>query len=331
MGEPRNRILVGDALTELRKLETGSIDQCLTSPPYFRLRDYAHVGQLGFECHVEDWAGGLRDIAREVHRVLTPTGTFWLNLGDTYAAHPSQGAPRKSLLLAPERLARLLVADGWILRNKIIWAKPNPMPSSVPDRLTAAHEIVYVLAKQPRYFFDLDAVRIPHTSKPGKPPRPSARRPPARQEWRGPNASATTGLTDLRAKGVIGHPLGKNPGDVWTIPTAPGTGSHHAAFPRALAERCVLAGSPEQRCSSCRAPYRRPLQRLGATAVRLALAPTCHHAGEPEPGIVLDPFMGSGTTGLVASAHGRDWVGIELNPVFADEAEQRIQRARGSP
>lgn len=330
MPEPLNRILLGDAHDALTTIETGSVDMCLTSPPYFRLRDYDATGQLGLEPHVDDWALRLRDIARQIHRVLVPTGTLWLNLGDTYAMHPRQGAPAKSLLLAPERVARLLQEDGWILRNKIVWAKPNPMPSSVRDRLTAAHEVVYLFAKQPRYHFDLDAIRAPHTSRTRKQSRAASRHPPRRQDWRGPNANRTNGLRALQAEGRAGHPLGKNPGDVWTIPTVPGTGSHHAAFPRALAERCILAGTPAARCRTCRVPWASPVRRLGHAAVRFALRPQCVHSGTPEPGVVLDPFIGSGTTAVAAEALYRDWVGIELNPTYASEATQRIHGARAA-
>ena len=161
---PRNTVLLGDALDRLRRLPDGSVDTVLTSPPYFRLRDYAADGQLGLEAHVDQWIERLVEISAEVHRVLVPTGTYWLNLGDTYSAHQSQGAARKSLLMAPERLALRLQQSGWIIRNKIVWAKPNPMPTSIKDRLNCTYEFVYVLAKQPGYFFDLDAIRVPHRS-----------------------------------------------------------------------------------------------------------------------------------------------------------------------
>lgn len=330
VNEPLNRIMVGDALATLRRLKSSSVNMCLTSPPYFRLRDYGKDGQLGLEDAVGDWASAVRDIAREIHRVLVPTGTLWLNLGDTYATHPKQGAPGKSLLLAPERVAQLLQEDGWILRNKVVWAKPNPMPSSVRDRLTAAYEVVYFFTKQPHYHFDLDAIRAPHISLSRKPDSRRSRQPPSHQDWRGPNANRTYGLAALHREGSPGHPLGKNPGDVWTIPTVRGGGSHHATFPRALAERCILAGTPAARCRTCRAPWVSPVRRLGHTAVRLALQRQCTHAGAPEPGVVLDPFMGSGTTAVVAEALGRNWIGIELNPTYASEAIQRIQGARAA-
>ena len=124
-----NDILIGDALTMLKTLPDASVDMCVTSPPYFQLRDYHVPGQLGQELSVDAWALNLRAVAREVNRVLAPYGTFWLNLGDAYSTHYRYGAPRKSLLLGPERVARLLIDDGWLLRNKVIWAKSNPLPT----------------------------------------------------------------------------------------------------------------------------------------------------------------------------------------------------------
>jgi DNA modification methylase len=264
--------------------------------------------------------------------VLVPTGTYWLNLGDTFSTHKSQGADRKSLLMAPERLAFRLQQSGWIIRNKIIWAKPNPVPSSVPDRLNTTHEVIYVLAKQPRYFFDLDAIREPHRSatatRTGK-----GRFVAAREQWRGPNGMAATGLAALKARGQVGHPLGKNPGDVWTITPGGFRSTHHAIYPQALAERMIAAGCPEARCARCRQPWkRRVIRALGHTATRSALAPTCAcKSAAREPGLVLDPFMGSGTTAVAAEKLDRDWLGIELNPEFANVARARIAASRTGP
>jgi DNA modification methylase len=323
-------VLVGDALHELRRLPAGSVDMVMTSPPYFRLRDYGQAGQLGLEEHVGDWVGSLRDVAAEVHRVLTPTGSFWLNVGDSYAKHPRQGARRKSLLLGPERLALALLADGWRLRNKIVWHKANPMPTSVPDRLACTWEALYVFVRADRYFFDLDAIRVPHVSTAPKPkPRGDVPGPAARAAWRGPNSDDASGLARLKALGRVGHPLGKNPGDVWDIAASNYRGSHHATFPVALAELAIRAGCPEARCTACRVPWRRAVTRqlvdgLGETAVRGALEPGCGCGAAGEPGLVLDPFFGAGTTALGAIEHSRDWLGIELNPVFAREAAERI-------
>ena len=328
----RHQVVVGDALDELRLLPDASVDMVLTSPPYFRLRDYQIDGQLGLEDHVEQWVSGLRAVALEVARVLVPTGTFWLNVADTYSTHPSQGADKKSLLLGPERLALALIADGWCLRNKIVWAKANPMPSSVRDRLNCAWEVIYVLTRQPGYFFDLDSVRLPHTSGAHGKRNPAHQRPTTREVWRGPNGDDASGLDVLKARGVAGHPLGKNPGDVWRLASSNYRGAHHATFPVSLAERAISAGCPESRCGACRLPWkRRTIRALGGTAVRAALGPTCSCSAPSEPGLVLDPFFGAGTTAVAAAGLGRDWLGIELNPDFADLAARRIQDTRAGP
>jgi site-specific DNA-methyltransferase (adenine-specific) len=289
----RQQIIVGDALQELEQLPANSVDMVLTSPPYFLLRDYQVAGQLGLESHVDQWVNALRAVAGELQRVLLPTGTLWLNLGDTYASHNRQGATPKSLLLGPERLALALLADGWTLRNKIVWHKINHLPSSVRDRLTSSWEGLYLFAKAPRYFFDLDAIRIPHTSMPHGRLRPDYQRPRVREAWRGPSGDDASGLQALKARGSIGHPLGKNPGDVWTLPASNYRGAHHATFPLSLADRAIRAGSPEARCRRCSAPWRRQVIRsVGGTAVRSALGPTCACSAGREPAIVLDPFFG---------------------------------------
>lgn len=327
----RNRIIVGDALQRLTKLPDASVDCVITSPPYYSLRNYGADGQIGLERHVDQWVETLAAISAHVHRVLVPTGTYWLNLGDTYSGHPKQGAASKSLLMAPERLAVQLQANGWIIRNKIVWAKPNPVPTSVPDRLNCTYEVIYVLAKQSKYFFDLDAIRVPHRSAPstnGKTSKQAA----SRETWRGPNGMTATGLAALKARGQPGHPLGKNPGDVWTITPGGYRSAHHAIFPLALAERMIGAGCPEARCTRCGLPWQRRLIRsLGRVATRAALAPTCACGQPSEPGVVLDPFMGSGTTAVAAEKLHRDWLGIELNPEFADVARTRIAAVRPDP
>jgi DNA modification methylase len=339
----RNVVLIGDAAERLRQVPSGSVDQVVTSPPYFRLRDYQVKGQIGLEGHVEEWVARLRPVMAEVVRVLTPTGSFWLNLGDSYATHVREGAPRKSLLLAPERLAAALLADGWLIRNKIVWQKPNPMPSSVRDRLSCTWEVIYLLVRSPGYYFDLDAIRQPHRSR--AVPRPAARTPRQREDWRGPNGDDASGLAALHAVGRVGHPLGKNPGDVWTIASngyrsrsagrsSGRGGTHHATFPTRLCERIIRAGCPERRCSACRRPWRSQsgtLRALGGTAVRAALVPDCRCEAASERGLVLDPFVGAGTTAVVAEQLDRDWLGIELSPAFAAVAEQRLQDARAGP
>ena len=330
MSAPSNVVLVGDALYRLRQLPTGSIDMALTSPPYFNLRDYGVAGQLGAEAQVNDWVANLHDVSHELHRVLTPTGTFWLNVGDSYAVHRRQGAPRKSLLLGPERLALALTGDGWILRNKIVWQKANPMPTSVRDRLACTWEAVYVFARQPNYFLDLDALRVPHTSRPSKQHRRTALVRGA--NWRGSNAGSRDGLSASKADGRVGHALGKNPGDVWRTASSNFRGGHRATFPVALASRAILAGCPEARCSVCHTPWRRPIeQAIDSTAVRGSLLAMCHCDAGSEPGIVLDPFFGAGTTGVAAEELGRQWIGIELNATYAELARDRIDQTRAGP
>jgi hypothetical protein len=167
-GLRRNVILVGDAGQQLRMRPSGSINCVITSPPYFLLRDYDAHGQIGLEQTVELWVDKLAAVMAEVGRVLADHGTVWLNLGDSYSRHTRYGGPPKSLLLGPERLLLALSADGWIIRNKIAWAKTNPRPASVGDRLTCTWEPLYLLVRQRRYFFDLDAIRVPHRSAPGR-------------------------------------------------------------------------------------------------------------------------------------------------------------------
>jgi DNA modification methylase len=323
--------MVGDAAQHLRQLPDASVDMVLTSPPYFRLRDYQIDGQLGLEAHVSEWVASLRAVAAEAARVLVPTGSLWLDVADTYSTHPSQGAGRKSLLLAPERLALALLGDGWVLRNKIVWQKSNPVPTSVRDRLNCTWDAVYLLTRQPRYFFDLDAVRVPYTS-PKRKPVAGQSKPVERESWQGPNSARGRWQSMTASDGAAGHPLGKNPGDVWRIAGSNYRGGHRATFPVALPERAILAGCPEARCTNCRLPWKRAtIRAVGGTALRGALGPSCSCDAASEPGLVLDPFFGAGTTAVAAERLGRDWLGIELNPDFAALATRRIADARAGP
>jgi site-specific DNA-methyltransferase (adenine-specific) len=310
----RNRILVGDVRERLGEIATESVDCVITSPPYFQLRDYDVPGQIGLEPEIGGWVDELRIALNGLARVLKPTGSLWLNLGDTYSRHAKLGAPAKGLLLAPERLLLALADDGWIVRNKVIWAKTNPLPHCVADRLTGAYDVVYFLTRSPKYHFDLDAIRLPHPS-------------------------ASTGR------------LGKNPGDVWSLATGSFRGAHFATFPPALIERPLLATCPEQICSTCGTPYKRSVKvtriehgqgRIIPRPARVhdhehrytvyrelgQLAPACFCSRSSRPGVVLDPFFGAGTVGLVAERHGRDWLGIELNPAYAALAKHRISDER---
>lgn len=255
----------GDALDVLKTMDSGSVDCIVTSPPYFGLRDYGVDGQIGAETSPAEFVAALAAVFREARRVLADDGTLWLNLGDSYQStggmegvgpnakvgstkrqatgrtRPRSGLPSKNLLGIPWRVAFALQDDGWILRNDIIWHKPNAMPESVTDRLSTRHEHLFMLSKSPRYWFDLDPIR---------------------------ETTVTT------------HPS-RNPGDVWTIPTQPFPGAHFATFPPALPERCIQAG--------------------------------CKPGGT-----VLDPFSGSGTTGLAAAKHGHRYVGVDLNHEYLD-------------
>jgi site-specific DNA-methyltransferase (adenine-specific) len=322
-----NRVIVGDATTELAKLRSASVDCVVTSPPYFSLRNYQVQGQIGLEGHVSGWVENLVAVFAELARVLKTSGAVWLNVGDAFSRHNTYGAPAKGLLLGPERLLLALSEKGWICRNKVVWSKVNYMPASVRDRLTTAWEPVYLLVRSRYYFFDLDAVRIPHRTQ-GRRSRTPA--PTSPSPWAGPLAGAQNGLAALHARGLAGHPLGKNPGDVWRLPTSNLRTAHHAAFPEGLVERPLLTTCPERVCTACGVPWqRRPLdRRRGAVAARGELRPACDCRAGWQAGIVLDPFIGAGTTGVVAERLGRHWIGIELNPIFAAIAEARIAAGR---
>lgn len=325
---PRRTILVGDARARLAALPPASVDSVITSPPYFALRNYGVAGQLGLEASVGEWVADLLAVLEELARVLKPEGTLWLNLGDSFSRRDDQGAPPKGLVLAPERLLLAAAEAGWRVRNKIVWAKPNPLPASVQDRLTCTWEPIYLLTRERRYYFDLDAVRIPHRTSRPKTGNLELRQGPA--PWAGPLAGTQNGLAVLKGKGLSGHPLGKNPGDVWTIATRAGWDVHHATFPEAVVRTPLLAGTPESVCAACGQAWQR--QRVSRAVGRLAvlgtLAPACTCRAHYRPGVVLDPFMGSGTVAMVAEQHGRDWLGIELSPTFARSAKQRIAAAR---
>lgn len=306
----RNTILCGDVMTRLRELPNHSVDCAVTSPPYFQLRDYGATGQLGLEPTVAGWVTDMRQVAQEIARVLVPTGSLWLNLGDSFSRHPKYGAPTKGLLLAPERLLLALAQDGWIVRTKVIWHKTNAMPSSVTDRLTLTYEVIYFLVRQRTYFFDLDAIREPHRSSAAKRDRVPQQQPPV---GAGPLAASRGGLRAVRTSGLPGHALGKNPGDVWSIATKGFRGAHFATFPPELVRRPILATCPAVVCTAC---------GQGRKVATGTLQCDCH--APARRGIVLDPFLGSGTTALVARDLGRDWLGIELNPTYVRLAQERL-------
>jgi DNA modification methylase len=327
---PRNTILTGDARKVLAGLLPESVDCVITSPPYAnRLRDYGIAGQLGQEPTISEYVENLRDVLRLVRRVLKDSGSLWLNLGDAHSKHPRQGAPRGGLLLTPQRVALALATDGWIIRNVVVWHKPNPLPQSARDRLSPTYEAVIFAAKTRRYFFDLDAIRIPHRS--------AGRARPQERERSRLYQGNNTGLGKLKAAGRVGHANGKNPGDAWTVPTPADRLGHQATFPEALIEQPILAACPEKVCVQCDQAWTRPTR-----IVNRKTSEGMHHTREvgelrrcecfapSRPGVVLDPFMGTGTTAVVARRLRRDFLGVELNPTYAKLATDRLRAVDGS-
>ena len=298
----------GDALDiATRGLDDESVDCIVTSPPYYGLRDYGTKGQYGLEASPAEYVETMRTLFSELRRVLAHDGTLWLNIGDSYssggratcdvkagntrsrghsAIRPTGDLPGKNLLGMPWRVAFALQDDGWILRNDIVWAKPNGMPESVTDRMARKHEHVLMFAKAPAYWFDLDAVREPHAET--SIARSGRNRFAIDQSQQGVGSPNT-----VDPKQAV-HPLGRNPGDVWTIPTQPFAAAHFAVMPLALAERCVASG--------------------------------CKPGGT-----VLDPFSGSGTTGVAAQNLGHKYIGIDLNANYLNLSLTHSQRlAQGS-
>ena len=307
------RVIVGDCRSVLRDLPDESVNCVVTSPPYFGLRDYGVDGQIGLEASVSDHIAALRDVFREIRRILLKDGTLWVNYGDGYASTPNgnthlthdgrykskrddrtftdkpldtikaSGLKPKDLMGLPWRLAFAMQEDGWWLRSDIIWAKPNPMPESIKDRPTKSHEYLFLLAKSDRYFFDAEAIAEPSIHA-GQLVRTNG------------NEGMDAGYDGHRTRdglrrGVV-VPETRHPRSVWNIATAPFPEAHFATFPPELAERCIKAGCPEG-------------------------------------GVVLDPFFGAGTTGLVADRLRRSCIGIELNPAYAEIARRRIAKDAG--
>ncbi len=217
----------------------------------------------------------------------------------------------------------VLVLSPWVVRNRIVWSKPNPMPDPARDRLAVAHEDILFLTRGARYFFDLDAIRVTHTSRASKsghvPIQPRARR--------GLRDSGHSGMAKMLAEGRVGHPNGKNPGSVWRFATSSYRGAHFATFPASLVERPILATCPERLCAACKQPWRASYRHSGTELVRDIYQPACGCAAGFMPGLVLDPFFGSGTVGAVAHRLRRDWLGIELNRDYHHLAWQRLAAA----
>ena len=270
-------ILVGDCIESMRGLPDQSVHTCVTSPPYFGLRDYGHDGQIGLEPTPDAFVAKLAEVFREVRRVLRDDGTLWLNLGDSYGVG-------KQMLGIPWRVAFALQADGWYLRQDIIWHKPNPMPESVIDRCTKAHEYIFLLSKSQRYYFDAEAIKEPSAYF-GKDTRSGM----GNIRYEGKRTEGDAAANGQQSFVTINETRNKR--SVWTVTTKPFKGAHFATFPPDLIEPCVKAGCPEG-------------------------------------GTVLDPFGGSGTTGMVAQRHRRKFVLCELNPEYARMAEDRIYAER---
>lgn len=339
------RIIQGDTIAGMSKLEPESVHCCITSPPYWGLRDYDVEGQIGLESTPEEHMARLVEVFREVRRVLRPDGTLWLNYGDAYSGggrggHPGNksglegslegpdqsrtakrkmtasrrrddapvprsdvkvpGLRAKNLIGLPWMLAFALRADGWYLRQDIIWHKPNAMPESVRDRCTKAHEYLFMLSKSPRYYYDAAAIMEPAsvlTNARVAAAKGSLAMPPigGKKHLANGNPTYSGNRPNFKVKNNQSFIEGisrsvvaeRNKRTVWSIPTQPTRGDHYASFPEALVWPCIAAGSPKD-------------------------------------GTVLDPFSGTGTTGVVALKQGRNYVGCELNPKDVRASRQRL-------
>src|SRR5690606_28083797 len=261
-GAMKNVILQGDVIETLRTLPDGFVHTCVTSPPYWGLRDYGVPGQIGLEETPEEYVEKMGEVFREVRRVLRDDGTLWLNLGDSYANSNAGGNRRmslkstkglkpKDLVGIPWRVAFALQSDGWYLRSDIIWAKPNAMPESVRDRPTKAHEYIFLMSKSPRYYYDADAIREPYARLWNEKNGGSFAKPNHEEA----QAKKVSGALNHRGSYPMPNPLGRNKRTVWSIPTKPFKGAHFAVFPPDLIEPCILAGAPEKACPHCGAPW----------------------------------------------------------------------------
>lgn len=329
----KTKVITGDALNILKRIADNYIDCCVTSPPYFGLRDYGVKGQIGLEESPQQYINKLVEVFREVRRTLRPDGTLWLNIGDSYAGSgkgrnkdglfnekaaniqsygqrkscitktvTSQGAKRKDLIGIPWLLAFALREDGWYLRQDIIWYKPNCMPESVIDRCTKSHEYIFLLSKSPKYYFDYEAIQEPAVGFNNIPPAgsngtltPNSRRRKGNAKtFRGGGAytggKSFDNNTDAK-RASHGNTLNetglRRKRSVWSVSTVGSKTAHFATFPEKLIEPCILSGCPSG-------------------------------------GTVLDPFLGSGTTAISALKNGRNCIGIELNPEYAEMAKRRL-------
>lgn len=399
--DPDLTLYNGDVLEVLRELPDESVQMCVTSPPYWGLRDYSTEGQLGLEPTPEAYVAKMVEVFRKVRRVLRRDGTLWLNIGDSYATGGSNvtvqetdreaaarrkvgyreagrstgqhggwetrasqgkgtavgGLKPKDLCMIPARLALALQADGWYLRSEITWVKPNPMPESVTDRPTQATEKIFMLTKLPRYFYDAEAVREPHS--------PDGRRVTTRTVSNGSHGNYQEfGHEEGRERWPNS---GRNLRNWWQIATEPYPEAHFATYPTELVRRCILAGTSERGCCpECRAPWVREIETSGGVdherphtpkdahaweagiyggspltsglgrpgwredppriSKTLGWRPSCDHGQAPIPQTILDCFFGSGTTGLVARRHGRKCIGVELSESYCALAAKRLQQ-----
>jgi len=394
---PEARLYYGiDVIEGLKLLPDASVHMVVTSPPYWRLRDYGVEGQIGLEETPDEYVGKLVDVFREAARVLRPDGTLWLNLGDSYSGgggfspnapsnlsgskqttvggnakrlyqpgscRPAQGLKSKDLVGIPWRVAFALQADGWYLRSDIVWAKNAVMPESVRDRPTRSHEFVFLLAHPEsggRYFYDHDAIREPFVDERQGRSGGERGRLPNRQ------SAGRSGFAD--PCGIDpSHNGGRNKRTVWTVNPKPYKGAHFAVWPTKLVEPMILAGTSEKGCCPiCGAQWVRGVERVGRIplnarrkhlsksandgtrrklvggtarstlgagvggdvpsrqSVTVGWGPGCECGEEPVRPIVLDPFSGSATTGLVALQNGRDFIGIDLNAEYLPMAKARL-------
>ncbi len=321
----RNEIIISDALEGLRAIESETVNMCVTSPPYFGLRDYNVKERIGTESTPEEYIDKLVSVFHEVRRVLMPNGTLWLNIGDSYAGgsgrwggekgmSEKQSSNRgslgqikvaqkwkhdtikvKDLIGIPWALAFALRSDGWYLRQDIIWQKPNCMPESVKDRCTKSHEYIFLLSKSPKYYFDANAISEPtseSTARRCAGANATNENIQAKKPRFGGRKYTETPESFYRTKSgnIYDYRPKRNKRDVWSISTRPLKEAHFAAYPKELAETCILAGSKK---------------------------------GD----LILDPFIGSGTTAVAAVENERDYLGFEINPEYAAIAERRISQA----
>lgn len=276
-----NQVLLGDALKELRSFPASLVDTIVTSPPYYRQRDYSGEDQLGLEPTPEAYIDNLVGVFRECRRVVKPSGSLWLVIGDKYVDGRQLGMPW--------RVALALQADGWILRSDIIWHKPNAMPSAVKTRPTTDHEYVFFLTASPEYYYDADAIREPHVTFTEK-----SRMRGGRNHFFRPGGTPEEGKNQGNPNLHHGrwdqafHPKGRNKRTVWSIPLSKFREAHFAVFPEPLVETCILAGCPQN-------------------------------------GVVLDPFLGSGTTAVVAKRLGRKYIGIDCVAEYCQMARRRLR------